>query len=362
MGGSAPRGVPVVNRPTLPVGAATGIGSLGLDDHAEACDFVFDHTPALPAAPSLPSANSRESIIGQAAAGLDGVEIGDDGALEVDTARLLATDPERAGSLDGPEFQGLRTFVDAALARRNATDGSPSRLKFQLTGPVTFGLALAGEGVPIDDAFPFAGSVVRARAQAFAELFRSRIPEVTPVVFVDEPGLTSMTHPGFPLVPGDTVRLVESVLHTFDDDTLTGIHCCGSTDWAAVIAAGPDVLSTPLDCGLGFAGAELSRFLQEGRVGRVGSGSHRSTVGDDDRPLLAGTLGGLGPAGRGRVRPGAPPDPGTGHTRLRVGRLPGVAGGTGVPTGQHPGRPPPLPGRRPPASGRSLNLGLQVGA
>lgn len=264
MGGSAPRGGPIVNRPTLPVGAATGIGSLGLDDHAVACDFVFDHTPALPAAPSLPPVDSRESIIGQAAAGLDGVEIAEDGVLDVDTARLLANDPERAGSLDGPEFLGVRTFVDAALARRDATDGSPSRLKFQLTGPVTFGLALAGEGVPIDDAFPFAGSVVRARARAFAALFRSRIPDVTPVVFVDEPGLTSMTHPGFPLVPGDTVRQVASVLDTFDDGTLTGIHCCGSTDWSAVIAAGPDVLSTPLDCGLGFAGAELSRFLQEG--------------------------------------------------------------------------------------------------
>jgi hypothetical protein len=147
-----------VNRPTLPVGAATGIGSLGLLDHAEACDFVFDHAPALPAAPSLPLVDPCESIIGQAAAGLDGIEIAEDGVLRVDSDLLLATDPDRARSLDGPEFQGLRAFVDAALARRDATEGSPSRLKFQLTGPVTFGLALAGEGVPIDDAFPFAGS------------------------------------------------------------------------------------------------------------------------------------------------------------------------------------------------------------
>ena len=84
------------------------------------------------------------------------------------------------------------------------------------------------------------------------------------MVFVDEPGLTSMTHPGFPLVPNDTVALVRSVLDVFDADTLTGVHCCGSTDWATVIAAGSDVLSTPLDCGLGFAGEELSRFLQRG--------------------------------------------------------------------------------------------------
>lgn len=253
-----------MNRPTLPVGVATGIGSLGLADHAEACDFVFDHTPALPAAPSLPLADRRESIIGQAASGLDGIEIAEDGTLGVDTARLLATDPDRAGSVDGPEFRGLHAFVDGALARRDAAEGTPTRLKFQLTGPVTFGLALAGEGVPIDKAFPYAGSVVRARAEGFAELFRTRIPDVTPVVFVDEPGLTSMTHPGFPLAPVDTVKLVKSVLDVFDASTLTGIHCCGSTDWAAVIAAGSDVLSTPLDCGLGFAGAELSRFVQQG--------------------------------------------------------------------------------------------------
>ena len=253
-----------MTRPTLPVGAATGIGSLGVADHAEACSFVFDHTPVLPAAPSLPQADPSESIIGQAAAGLAGTRVSDDGALAVDTAALLESDIQVARSLDGPENAGMRAFVDAAVARRARSDDGPSRLKFQLTGPVTFGLALAGEGVPIAKSFPLAGAVVRERAAAFAALFRERLADVTPVVFLDEPGLTSMTHPGFPLAPSDTVALVRSVLDVFDTETLTGIHCCGSTDWAAVIAAGSDVLSTPLDCGLGFAGEELSRFLQRG--------------------------------------------------------------------------------------------------
>ena len=70
---------------------------------------MLDHTPALPAAPSLPQAHPGESIIGQAASGLDGADIGDDGTLGVDTARLLANDVEVARSVEGPEYAGLRT-------------------------------------------------------------------------------------------------------------------------------------------------------------------------------------------------------------------------------------------------------------
>ncbi len=254
----------LVNQPGLPVGAATAIGSLGLDDPDDACEFVFEHTPVLPAAPSLPAVDRHESIIGQAASGLSGIEIDEDGTLTVDEPSLRGKDPQEAGSLDGPGFRGLHAFVDAAARRLAESAQGPTRLKFQLTGPVTFGLALAGEGVAIDQAFPFAGDAVRARAAALSRLIAHRLPGVTPVVFVDEPGLTSMTHPGFPLVPEATVALVRSVLDVFSDGTVTGIHCCGSTDWNAVIAAGPDVLSTPLDCGLGFAGPEVGRYLQRG--------------------------------------------------------------------------------------------------
>ena len=68
----------------LPIGLATGIGSLPHEDPDEAAEFALDRQPRLPAAPSLPRRSPVEGMIPQAAWGIAGVEVLPDGSLLVD--------------------------------------------------------------------------------------------------------------------------------------------------------------------------------------------------------------------------------------------------------------------------------------
>jgi hypothetical protein len=43
-----------------------------------------------------------------------------------------------------------------------------------------------------------------------------------------------------------------------------GVHCCGPTDWASVLAAGPQVLSLPATRDLADVGGYLHQFLEHG--------------------------------------------------------------------------------------------------
>ena len=60
---------------------------------------------------------------------------------------------------------GLLTFLDVAAAREKR----PARVKVQVTGPLTLGVALARSGVPAPRAFRRAAEVARAWSVAIEE-------------------------------------------------------------------------------------------------------------------------------------------------------------------------------------------------
>lgn len=261
----------------LEPGLATAVGSLPHRDPAAAVALVLDLLPDLPAAPSLPRRSPLEGMLGQAAAGVPGVALRADGSLAVDPTRL---DPDgtTAGGVDGPGFACLRAFL-AAVAGRTGP------VKLQLTGPVTFGVALARAGAPGERAFPVAAAAVRARARAVLAAARAAVPAATLVVVLDEPGLVTAFRPGFPLPAERTVDLLSGALAALEPEALTGIHCCGPTDWGAVLAAGPDLVSAPVGGGLDRVPAGLAGFLERG--GRVAWGAVPTDgpVGDRPEPL-----------------------------------------------------------------------------
>ena len=77
-------------------------------------------------------------------------------------------------------------------------------------GPVTLGLGLLHAGLPTDAAFALSESSVHARVAALGTAIAEALPDAPQVVFIDEPGLTGLAHPGFPLEPerGDRARRV----------------------------------------------------------------------------------------------------------------------------------------------------------
>src|SRR2546421_621892 len=134
------------------------------------------------------------------------------------------------------------------------------------SSPGTLGLALVRAGVAPDPAFAVAGAAVRGRARHLLENVARRAPDAATVMFLDEPGLTCSEHPGFPLARHGVTDLLSGVLSDAAA-AATGVHCCGPTDWGAVVEAGPDILSLPVPL-IGAADPlAISRFLESG--GRV---------------------------------------------------------------------------------------------
>jgi methionine synthase II (cobalamin-independent) len=243
----------------LGFGLATGIGSLPHCDPQAAVDFSLEQQPRLPAAPSLPNRSACESMIGQAAWGIPGVRVLDDGSLQLDHAVLDADAPLTDPGIGGEPYLGLRTFL-AAVADRTKP------IKLQLTGPLTLGLALHRAGASAPTAFAVARAAVAQRADSILRAAECVAPHAPLVVFVDEPGLASAVHAGFPLTANESIDLVSGALATIEPRAVTGLHCCGSADWRAVLQAGPQILSLPVDAGASEHAGALASFLDGGGV------------------------------------------------------------------------------------------------
>ena len=142
-----------------------------------------------------------------------------------------------------------------------AVQGRVSPLKFQVTGPVTLGRALHDGGAPADVAFAVAGTAVRERVDALLAAARHVAPAADLIVFLDEPGLVGNEHPRFPLANEQVVQLLSESLASIELDAISGVHCCGATDWSLVTQAGPRVLSLPVSASLVSHAGTFGRFL-----------------------------------------------------------------------------------------------------
>jgi hypothetical protein len=242
---------------TFAPGIDTSIRSLPHTDPAAAVEFVLARQARLPAAPSLPQRSPLEGMIAQAAWGIPGVTVLDDGSLDVDLGAIDPDAPLHDPGLDGEPFVGLRTFLDA-VAERTAP------IKLQLTGPVTLGLALHAAGAEADVAFAIAGHAVRARAASLLDRAQATAPACDLVVMLDEPGFVGLLHPDFPLDREAAVDLTSGALAVLEQMSTTGLHCCGPTDWKLAIQAGPSILSVALGQGIEGSGGSLGRFLDDG--------------------------------------------------------------------------------------------------
>jgi hypothetical protein len=239
-------------------GASTGVGSLPHRDAKAAAEFALREYELL-ALPSLPRRSPAEAMVAQALIGIPGVTLGQYGSIAVD---IDAVDPESEVHTDvsGDSFLGLRLCLDLAAERNNTSDP----VKWQFVGPVTLGVALVRAGVPTDIAFEMAAASVRSHLRAISGYVAEVLPGAPQLVIIDEPWLVELMSEEFPIAPDHAVDLMSSAMAALGPGTAAGVHCCGPTDWASVIAAGPQVLSVPASSSLESVAGYLQRFLDEG--------------------------------------------------------------------------------------------------
>ncbi len=241
----------------VPAGVPTGIGSLPHRDPAKAAAFVLDHSPELPTVPSLPRRSPAEGMIAQAVVGIQGITVGQYGSLAADPSRVDPLAPVET-HLDHGAYEGMRAFLAVADPVRTTA------VKWQIVGPITLGLTLMRAGIPPETAFDVAVRAVRSHIQAIHLRVAEALPLAQQVVFLDEPMLTDLQDPSFPLTPGAAIDHISGALASIEEFGVSGVHCCGAGDWASIMASGPGVLSLPVDQRLGDVAGYLARFLDDG--------------------------------------------------------------------------------------------------
>jgi hypothetical protein len=239
-------------------GSSTGVGSLPHRDARAGAEFALrEHELVM--IPSLPRRSPAESMIAQAVLGLSGISLGQYGSIAVD---VDAVDPEASVHTDvnSDSFVGMRTFLSHAVAA--GIDGAP--VKWQFVGPVTLGVALTRAGIPSAIAFEVAATSVRSHIVSLSQVIAESLPTSPQVVILDEPWLGDLMSDDFPIPPDQAVDLLSGAMAVLEPAAAVGVHCCASTDWASVIAAGPKVLSLPATRDLESVGGYLQQFLEHG--------------------------------------------------------------------------------------------------
>ena len=243
-------------------GTTVGIGSLPHRDLDAGARFALDAT-AIPTVPSLPKRSPAEGIIVQAMLGIDGVTVGQYGAIAVDVNRV---DPlaDVTTDLQHDAFAGFRRFLELA-AERHAVQPIEA-VKWQLVGPVTLGMALLRAGVPVHDAFDVSVRAVRSHVQHLLDAVEAAVPGARQLVFIDEPDMVDLTDAHFPVAPDIAIDLVSGALAAIEPRALSGLHVCGDADWSTLISAGPQILSVPIGASIVDAAGYLQQFLARGGI------------------------------------------------------------------------------------------------
>jgi hypothetical protein len=131
---------------------------------------------------------------------------------------------------------------------------------------VTLGVALERAGLDRRSAFELASATVRSSLVEISDAVTAALPNSPQMVVIDEPWLTALMAPGFPIPPDEAIDRMSGAMASLPATTLVGIHCCGPVDVATMLAAGPDVISLPVSADLVDWAGYLSRFVDGGGV------------------------------------------------------------------------------------------------
>lgn len=239
---------------------ATMIGSLPLDDPAEAVRLVMDHLTEAPIWPELPRRHFLEEMIAAHVEGLPGLVVDE-------AARRVWIDTQ------GERFAGEMTaFYERAMAAEESGDPSGfavgarhasafetavrafeaagrrfAVVKTQCVGPVTMQLGLTdagGKALYYDDAYQ--DVLIRQVTLRSRWAVRRLRPFAEAVVaLLDEPTLAAFGSSAFLGVLREDVvaRLGAVVRSVRSEGAVVGVHVCGNADWAMILDAGADLLS-----------------------------------------------------------------------------------------------------------------------
>ncbi len=232
---------------------ATGIGSLPFKDPKTACRMVFDNFKLIPFWPQLNNRSFKEHMYCQFSEGIPGIVIDEN-------KRSIYIDSERAASgmekayqnyldqdvdhfkISRPFAEGLYEFIDSFKRET----GGAKFAKGHVTGPVSFALSVTDQAkralIYDKDMFDIVTKVLAMKARWQIRELKKLSKDV--IIFIDEPYLVSIGSSYVNIPAGDVVRSLDEIFSAIrEEGALSGVHCCGNTDWPLLLKRGVDILN-----------------------------------------------------------------------------------------------------------------------
>ncbi|MBW2146173.1 MAG: methionine synthase [Deltaproteobacteria bacterium] len=257
----------------------TGIGSLPHKSPERACEVILENVPEAPFWPQLPNLNFLESMWVQFSQGMPGLVVledekkvfidpGDDYPPQVERFyQYLEAGNFDAFAIDFDHARGLKTMT--TLLQRNAPE-SLKMVKGQVTGPISMGMVLTypnRKSLLYDSTgADIVVNLVRAKGIWQERFLQSAFPGVPTLIFFDEPYLVSLGSAFFNVSQEEVIGYLDTCFDGLEG--LSGIHCCGNSDWSVLLDTRVDVLNFDA---YGFGETislypvQVARFLSEGR-------------------------------------------------------------------------------------------------
>ncbi len=234
---------------------ATGIGSVPFLDLEKTCANILDLFPEIPFWPQFVKRSYMEDMNIQFTERLPLVEIDEKKKApfvpstdNMETKLIEFYDHFFADDLDyfamSKDFApGLFKLVE--LVTQNHREGA--YIKGQVVGPVTFAGAVSssdGKSILHDPNLlePVINGLSIKAAWQVKILSQTRRQ---PILFLDEPYLSGFGSAFSPIERDQVIDILGAVISYINEKSsaLIGIHCCGNTDWAMLLDAGPHIIN-----------------------------------------------------------------------------------------------------------------------
>ena len=232
----------------------TGIGSFPHQNEKEVFRLIFQSFPEIPFWPQLPKRSFLEGMVLQYSEGFPSLKWNEkEQRVWIETSHGFEKEIEKfyqrfeEGDLEPFQItegyaRGLRILKDLSSKDHRK---KIKYIKGQITGPITFGLALAEQDQkPIFYDPSLRDILVKhlsLKARWLEKKYQDIFPGIPTMIFFDEPSLSSFGSAFSGLNREDVIR---SLNECFDAvKGLKGIHCCGNTDWSVLLSTHLDILS-----------------------------------------------------------------------------------------------------------------------
>ncbi|MEE8317615.1 MAG: methionine synthase [Candidatus Omnitrophota bacterium] len=255
----------------------TGIGSLPYLDAVEGAKDIcsgFD----IPFWPQLPKRGFKENMYVQFAQGLPALVIDEEKRrIHIDSSRDVSEDLGRLYEIylsgDYTEVGLTKDFADGFYAFTDiAKLSNPLYLKGQVTGPVSFGLSVVdekGRSIIYNDTLKEA-SIKLLEMKAIWQIDRLKTVSKKIIIFIDEPYLTSFGSSFVNIERKDIILMLNALIEKIHSKAaLSGIHCCGNTDWSLLSETGVDIINFDAYSyaeGLSLYPDQITGFLNRGGI------------------------------------------------------------------------------------------------